>query len=83
MAGVAICPSGWVALRRRRKPVRVAFLEGYRSRAAALLPQDEASGRMLLESMELEKLLYELRYEVGHRPDWVEIPARDLPGEER
>jgi predicted trehalose synthase len=26
----------------------------------------------------LEKLLYELRYELGHRPDWVEIPARDL-----
>ena len=67
----------------RRKPVRAAFLEGYRSRAAALLPQDEATGRVLLESMELEKLLYELRYEVGHRPDWVEIPARDLPGEER
>ena len=54
---------------------RRAFLRGYRAAAAALLPDDE---RVLLESLELEKLLYELRYEVGHRPDWVRIPARDL-----
>ena len=33
---------------------------------------------MLLASLELEKLLYELRYEAGHRPDWVAIPAGDL-----
>ena len=34
-------------------------------------PQEKAA-------LELEKLLYEIRYEVGHRPDWVRIPARDL-----
>ncbi len=62
----------------RRGPARKAFLEGYRSRARALLPDDPATGQALLASLELEKLLYELRYEVGHRPDWVEIPARDL-----
>ena len=66
----------------RRPPSREAFLEGYRSRARALLPDDAATGQTLLASLELEKLLYELRYEVGHRPDWVEIPARDLLGEE-
>jgi predicted trehalose synthase len=33
---------------------------------------------VLLESLELEKLLYEVRYELGHRPDWVKIPATDL-----
>ena len=54
---------------------RDAFLRGYRAAATPLLPGD---GRVLLESLELEKLLYELRYEVGHRPDWVRIPARDL-----
>ena len=37
-----------------------------------------AGPKVLLESLELEKLLYELRYELGHRPDWVPIPARDL-----
>jgi predicted trehalose synthase len=61
-----------------RGPIRRAFLEGYRSSAATLLPSDEETGRLLLASLELEKLLYELRYEVGHRPDWVGIPARDL-----
>jgi len=66
----------------RRGPARKAFLEGYRSRARALLPDDPATGQALLASLELEKLLYELRYEVGHRPDWVEIPARDLLREE-
>jgi trehalose synthase-fused probable maltokinase len=66
----------------RRGPARKAFLEGYFSRARALLPDDEATAGVLLASLELEKLLYELRYEVGHRPDWVEIPARDLLGEE-
>jgi maltokinase len=66
----------------RRGPARKAFLEGYSSRARALLPGDEATARVLLASLELEKLLYELRYEVGHRPDWVRIPARDLLGEE-
>ena len=49
---------------------------------AALLPEDEGTGRVLLASLTLEKLLYEMRYELGHRPDWVEIPARDLLREE-
>jgi maltokinase len=66
----------------RIKPAREAFLQGYRSRASALLPEDGPTGQVLLEALELEKLLYELRYEVGHRPDWVEIPARDLLKEE-
>jgi trehalose synthase-fused probable maltokinase len=57
---------------------RKAFLEGHRANARALLPEDEGTGQLLLASLTLEKLLYELRYELGHRPDWVEIPARDL-----
>src|SRR5207249_64882 len=62
----------------RSGPARKAFLEGYESKADDLLPGDERTRRLLLDALELEKLLYELRYEVGHRPDWVEIPARDL-----
>jgi predicted trehalose synthase len=27
---------------------------------------------------EIEKALYELRYEVSHRPDWASIPMRSL-----
>ena len=56
-----------------RRGLREAFLRGYRGAAAALQPK-EPTAQALLEAMELEKLLYELRYEVGHRPDWVRIP---------
>jgi maltokinase len=28
--------------------------------------------------MEIEKLLYEVRYELQNRPEWVRIPARTL-----
>ena len=63
----------------RLAPVRRAFLEGYRGRVPSeLLSSDEESFTVMLETMELEKLLYELRYEVNHRPDWVKIPARVL-----
>jgi len=58
-------------------PLREAFLRGHQRAAAALLPEPQM-GHALLTALELEKLLYELRYEIGHRPDWVRIPARDL-----
>jgi maltokinase len=64
-----------------REAAREAFLDGYRSRAAPLLPDDAETAQVLLDSLELEKLLYELRYEIGHRPDWIGIPARDLLAE--
>ena len=34
--------------------------------------------RGLLELFELEKVLYELRYEIDNRPDWVRIPLSGL-----
>ncbi len=65
--------------------VRIAFLEGYRAearaRAPALLPADEAVLARVLRAYEVDKALYELRYELGHRPGWVGIPlgALDRP----
>jgi maltose alpha-D-glucosyltransferase/alpha-amylase len=52
-----------------------AFLNGYRGTAGAssLLPRDEQWDR-LLRAFVIEKALYELAYEVNHRPDWVRIP---------
>ncbi len=32
----------------------------------------------LLELFELEKALYELRYELGNRPDWVKVPLQGI-----
>ena len=37
-----------------------------------------ADVRGLLELFELEKALYELRYEINNRPDWARIPLRGL-----
>jgi maltose alpha-D-glucosyltransferase/alpha-amylase len=54
------------------------FLDAYRPsvRAAGLLPDaPEDSGR-LLHALMLEKSLYELGYELGHRPDWLGVPLR-------
>jgi maltose alpha-D-glucosyltransferase/alpha-amylase len=52
-----------------------AFVRAYRSADGidGLLP-DEPEVRLLLDVYVLEKALYELRYELGNRPDWVDIP---------
>jgi maltokinase len=64
----------------RMVPSRDAFLEGYRevTRGAAFLPADEAAFWGMLRAFELEKLLYEVRYEMQNRPDWVRIPIQAL-----
>lgn len=52
---------------------------------AGLLPSDEEQIRDLLHILLLEKSLYELGYEIGHRPEWVGVPLRgivELLGEE-
>jgi maltose alpha-D-glucosyltransferase / alpha-amylase len=33
---------------------------------------------VLLDVLVLEKTLYEINYELNHRPDWVDIPLRGL-----
>ena len=45
--------------------------------AARLLPRDEDAAT-LLEFFLIEKCVYELAYELNHRPDWVKIPLRGL-----
>lgn len=64
----------------RMAPSRDAFLEGYRetTRGAAFLPADDATFGAMLRAFELEKLLYEVRYELQNRPDWVRIPVQAL-----
>lgn len=66
--------------RGRVGPSRAAFLEGYRkaTRGAAFLPADDATFDVMLRAFELEKLLYEVRYELQNRPDWVRIPIQAL-----
>jgi len=65
----------------RMQPLREALLEGYRGTVSGtgLVPEGHAFD-VLLDSLEFEKLLYELRYELQHRPAWVHIPEADLAG---
>jgi maltose alpha-D-glucosyltransferase/alpha-amylase len=58
---------------------RTAFLAGYR-RAVHGTPLAVAvePGSGLLGLFELEKALYELRYELGNRPDWVSVPLQGI-----
>ncbi|MDY7231511.1 phosphotransferase [Hyalangium rubrum] len=64
----------------RMVPSRDAFLAGYReaTRGAPFLPTDDATFWTMLRAFELEKLLYEVRYEMQNRPDWVRIPVQAL-----
>jgi trehalose synthase-fused probable maltokinase len=58
---------------------RETFLEHYFATIdPSLLPAGEAAVRNLLSVFELEKAVYELRYELDNRPDWVAIPVAGI-----
>jgi trehalose synthase-fused probable maltokinase len=65
-------PPGWEDEARR------LFMEGYLEAAdARLLPHSEGLDR-LLAIFELEKAVYELRYELDNRPGWAPIPVAGI-----
>jgi maltokinase len=66
-------PEGW------EERARDAFLGGYLEAVdSVLLPPGEAPTRTMLSIFELEKAVYELRYELNNRPDWVSIPVAGI-----
>src|ERR671930_2496838 len=70
--GIAV-PGGW------EEDARAAFLTGYFDAIdPALLPPSQAATQTLLSIFELEKAVYELRYEIDNRPDWVGIPVAGI-----
>jgi len=48
--------------------------------APGLVPGDPVTFMNLLDLCRLEKVLYEIAYELAHRPDWVAIPLAGLRG---
>ena len=72
LRGVEV-PEGW------EQRAREEFLAGYMETVEKTLlpPSDEAITR-LLAIFELEKAVYELRYELDNRPDWVSIPVAGI-----
>jgi maltose alpha-D-glucosyltransferase/alpha-amylase len=58
-----------------------AFLDAYFSTAgddASFIPNDPAVRDLILWAYTLDKVLYEIRYELGSRPDWVGLPLSGL-----
>jgi|SRR5579862_273659 len=69
----ASVPGDWEERARRR------FLDSYLATIdPTLLPAGDAAIERLLAVFELEKAVYELRYELDHRPDWVGIPVAGI-----
>jgi maltose alpha-D-glucosyltransferase/alpha-amylase len=60
--------------------VAATYLKAYlaTARGEAFVPEDEEELRTTLELAMLQKVLYELSYELNMRPDWVSIPLRGL-----
>ncbi|HEV7557600.1 MAG TPA: alpha-amylase, partial [Kofleriaceae bacterium] len=60
--------------------VSAAFLAGYleATRRSRILPPNDTELNLIIEFFLLEKCVYEIRYELNSRPDWVEIPMRGL-----
>jgi maltose alpha-D-glucosyltransferase/alpha-amylase len=60
--------------------VSAAFLAAYLARAgsASFVPADRAELAALLDAYLLEKAIYELAYELNHRPGWVRIPLAGI-----
>jgi len=59
--------------------VRAAFISAYDAEArSASLYSSLQPGRGLLGLFELEKALYELRYELNNRPTWAGIPLQGI-----
>ena len=60
--------------------VAATFLRAYLAGAAGkpFVPADRAELEVLLNIAMLQKVLYELDYELNNRPEWVSIPLRGL-----
>ncbi|MBD0329343.1 MAG: phosphotransferase [Thermoleophilia bacterium] len=72
LAGVSP-PAGWEERARER------FLEGYLDTVDRhVLPGSAGALERLLTVFELEKAVYELRYELNNRPDWLAIPVAGI-----
>jgi maltokinase len=66
-------PEGW------EEQARAAFLEAYLEAVEpTLLPAGRPATEKLLQIFELEKAVYELRYELNNRPDWAPIPVAGI-----
>ena len=76
----AACHAIGQLLKAWRREVKAAFLDGYREGIAGCraCPGESWQTGALIRLFSLEKALYELRYELANRPQWVHIPLEGL-----
>ncbi|MFT4276891.1 MAG: maltose alpha-D-glucosyltransferase [Rhodopseudomonas sp.] len=57
-----------------------AFLDGYRQTmgASPVWPADPEAADRWLDFFLIEKALYEIDYEIAHRPDWLRVPLAGI-----
>jgi len=70
-----------VRIGRWERDTREAFMRGYMASpngGKRILPSDPEHTRALLRLFEMEKVFYELAYELNNRPDWTWIPMRGI-----
>ena len=62
------------------RQMSATFLESYlrTTAGAGFLPPRESDLQVLLAAYLLDKAIYEIGYELNHRPDWVVIPIRGI-----
>jgi maltose alpha-D-glucosyltransferase / alpha-amylase len=62
------------------KAVGSLFLRSYLKtvEGSQILPTDKTAVSVLLDAYLLEKVVYELGYELNNRPDWISIPIKGL-----
>src|SRR5262249_29879306 len=77
-AHAALSPASTPAGERWVRRASAAFVEGYLTEVdrlpARLAPTSRSALARALSVFELDKALYEVRYELDHRPAWVAIP---------
>jgi len=71
-AGVAALLEEW------RATAGAEFLTAYREALGDCAVFPRSAGDRVLRLAMLERLFYEIRYELDQRPDWVAVPLRDL-----
>jgi len=59
---------------------RERFLSAYlrTSHEGEFLPSDRGAVSALLDFFEIDKALYEIGYELSHRPEWVHVPLHGI-----
>jgi maltose alpha-D-glucosyltransferase/alpha-amylase len=68
------------ALAKWRDDSTAAFLAAYRETMtnALIWPADPQAAERMLNFFLLEKVLYEIGYELAHRPDWLRVPLTGM-----